>query len=98
VKREDLVLEESTRVALITMVAGEESPWHHHSSVTEHVVCVSGKITLKMVSTPASVILAPGEWHEIPPDVRHCLFNSEELASTYILVQRGAYDFVSSNS
>src|SRR5690554_2370610 len=42
-EREDLVLEESTRVALITLAAGEESPWHHHSAVTEQVVCVSGK-------------------------------------------------------
>src|SRR5690554_5032053 len=40
-EREDLVLEESTRVALITLAAGEESPWHHHSAVTEQVVCVS---------------------------------------------------------
>lgn len=87
-EREDLVLEESSRVALITLAAGEESPWHHHSAVTEQVVCVSGKITLKLAEASMPVILSSGQRHQILPGVKHSLSNSEGVASTYLLVQR----------
>ena len=97
-EREDLVLEESTRVALITLAAGEESPWHHHSAVTEQVVCVSGKITLKLAPSSMPVILSSGQRRQILPGVKHSLSNSERFASTYLLVQQGAYDFVPSSS
>ena len=97
-EREDLVLEESSRVALITLAAGEESPWHHHSAVTEQVVCVSGKITLNLAQASMPVILSSGQRHQILPGVKHSLSNSEGIASTYLLVQQGAYDFVPSSS
>ena len=92
-KREDLILEESTRVALITLDPGDVSPWHYHSSVRETVVCVSGKIMLEV----ASFVLASGEWREIGLGDKHSLSNPEAVPSIYLLVQRGIYDFVQTN-
>lgn len=97
-KREDLVLEEGVRVALITLGAREGSPRHHHSSVIDDVVCVSGRITLNLTPISAPVILVPGQRYESPPGLEHWLLNPEDVTSTYLLVQRGADDFVTSNS
>lgn len=97
-KREDLIAEENTRVALITLTAGEHSPWHHHSLVLENIICVTGRIRLKLESRPASVMLLPGQRHQISPGMVHSLSNPDEAVATYLLVQQGAYDFVQSKA
>jgi quercetin dioxygenase-like cupin family protein len=96
-EREDLVLEENSRVALISLAAGERSPSHYHSAAIEQVVCVRGKITLALTSSSSPVVLSPGQRLEILPGVKHSMANFEVTASTYLLVQQGQYDFVPSS-
>jgi quercetin dioxygenase-like cupin family protein len=93
-QRKDLILTDHARVAVIDLAAGEESPWHFHSAVTENVICLSGTIKLQYGQEGACVVLLPGERHEIPLGVGHSLVNMHGSESTYLLVQEGQYDFV----
>lgn len=93
-QRKDLIRTDQARVAVIDLAAGEESPWHFHSAVTEHVICLSGTIKLQYGQEGAYVVLSPGERHEIVRKVRHSLVNPGDSQSTYLLVQEGQYDFV----
>jgi quercetin dioxygenase-like cupin family protein len=93
-QRKDLIRTDLARVAIIDLSAGEESPWHFHSAVTENVVCLGGTIELQYGEEGARVVLSPGERHEIPRGVRHNLVNPGDGPSAYLLVQEGRYDFV----
>jgi len=96
-RRENLILTESARVASIDLEPGEESPWHHHTEVTEHVICLAGSIALHFGNRGESVVLTPGERYAIAPGVVHTLVNAGREQSTYLLVQKGSYDFVPGN-
>lgn len=91
-----MILDVRLRVALITLAPSEESPRHHHSSITEKVICVRGAVVLHVDQPDASVELGPGEWREVPPGMKHALSNPQSTPSTYLLVQQGNYDFVES--
>jgi len=65
--REDLVLTDNARVAEIALSSGEESPWHTHSELVEHVFCLSGKIEVQCLEPDAVVELCPGEKVGIQP-------------------------------
>lgn len=93
-ERSDLIFTDDARVAVIIMSAGEESPWHHHTHVAENIVCLSGNIVLQYGLQKTRVSLSPGQIHPIPPRVIHKLINSEEEPSSYLLIQKGNYDFV----
>lgn len=96
--REDLVLTDTVRVAEITLTCGEESPWHFHSEVVEHVFCLSGKIEVHCLEPEAAVELCPGQKVEVRPLRRHRIANYTDADSKYLLVQRGSYDFIHRDS
>lgn len=96
--REDLVLTDNARVAEITLASDEESPWHIHSEVVEHVFCLSGKIEVHCLEPSAAVELCAGEKIEIQPLRQHRVVNYDRSESKYLLVQRGAYDFIHRDS
>lgn len=93
-KRNDLVRTGDTRVAAIMLEGGEVSPVHRHTSVTEHVVCLSGQIRLHLGAQERFVVLSPGDRQEITPGVAHNLVNPGTTPAEYLLIQHGAYDFV----
>ena len=96
--REDLVLTDSSRVAEIVLSPGEESPWHIHSDVVEHVFCLSGKIEVHCLDPDDAVELCNGEKVEVQPLRQHRITNYTGSDSKYLLVQRGTYDFIHRDS
>ncbi len=93
-KREDLIDLENAKVASITLEPHERSAWHHHTELTEDVICLVGPIELELGDSERSIRLAPGVRHTILPGERHRLCNPERVSVTYMLIQRGPYDFV----
>jgi quercetin dioxygenase-like cupin family protein len=96
--REDLVLTDSARVAEIALSSGEESPWHTHSDIVEHVFCLAGKIEVHCLDPDAAVKLRAGEKLEIQPLRPHRITNYTGAESKYLLVQSGTYDFIHRDS
>ncbi|MCC6303116.1 MAG: cupin domain-containing protein [Gammaproteobacteria bacterium] len=92
--REDLIRRGDARVAAIALEAGEASPWHYHSRVTETVFGLQGEVRLETGAGTAAVTLLPGQRHTLAPGVVHRLSNPGGTKSVYLLVQNGHYDFV----
>ena len=97
-QREELITLNNARVASIELAIGEESQWHYHTELVENVVCLNGSIELQCSSPELLVRLNPGERKEIKPMRKHRLVNLGDTEATYLLVQSGNYDFVSTNS
>lgn len=96
-RREELIRSGDARVAAIELEAGEVSPWHYHSRVTETVFGLQGEVRLEEArgeAGTAAVSLFPGQRHELAPGVIHRLSNPGAAKSVYLLVQKGHYDFV----
>lgn len=93
-KREELIRTDDARVACIELEAGEVSPWHYHSGVTETVFGLRGAARLEVGVDGIIITLHPGQRHEVAPGVTHRLSNPGGTKSVYLLVQNGHYDFV----
>ena len=96
--RVDLIKTDEARVARICLAAGEISPAHFHSMVVEHIVCLRGEVGIQIDSSGDTKYLSPGQICEIAPQTRHHLVNPGDSESEILLVQKGAYDFVTVNS
>ena len=96
--REDLIFLDNARVASIVLEADEESPWHYHSELVEYVICLNGTIDLQTNEPKRSIKLQPAKHYKINPMQVHRLVNTGQNIATYLLVQNGNYDFISSNS
>ena len=96
--REDLISLDNAKVASITLVSKEESPWHYHTEVIENIICLSGGIRLETRNPEKNTNLKTGERYLINPKQEHRLVNTGNSDATYLLVQNGNYDFISSNS
>ncbi|SER02506.1 Cupin domain-containing protein [Amphritea atlantica] len=92
--RIDLIKMEGARVARISLAPGEISPNHYHTEVVENVVCLAGKLEIRFDDSSKTEVLVPGNIYEIKPEEPHFLINLCDSTSEYLLVQKGAYDFV----
>lgn len=71
---------------------GHASPpdFWYHSSETEWVVLLSGSAMLQFADMDEPVLLAPGDWMEIPARCRHRVAaTSEEEDSVWLAVHWG---------
>jgi len=93
-ERTDFIQTGSTRVASIQLGDNESSPWHRHTEVLERIVCLSGVIEVQCQNPVGCKVLDPGDMAEIAPQRPHRLVNPRSLASAYLLIQSGNYDFV----
>lgn len=92
--RTDFILTDNARVASIQMSANEASAWHYHTHVIERIVCLNGSIEVQVRNTETKYCLAPGEMATIEAQCDHRVVNASSEASTYLLIQNGAFDFV----
>lgn len=90
--REDLIALENARVASIELAPGEHTRWHHHSRLIENIFCLLGPIDVE--TDAGSQRLQTGERCQLNPLKRHRLINPNRHTSRYLLVQNGAYDFI----
>lgn len=80
----------------LTVVAGEEVPWHKHSQISDRCYGLDGVLLVESVDAqdqPLRVTLRPGQACDIPAGTRHRLTCAEGNSARYLLVQRGPYDF-----
>jgi quercetin dioxygenase-like cupin family protein len=96
-EREDLIMQTDARVAVIELASGKQSPWHHHSQLTETVFCLLGSIDVETADPATAFELQIGERCQLAPFVVHRLVNHHRAPARYLLVQNGPYDFIDSD-
>lgn len=95
-KREETLLQtENVRVRVMKLPPGDATPWHFHNEVTDHMVCLSGLIVVRLRQADAQIELQPGERCTVAVDQVHQVANpSPDEPASYLLVQGvGRYDF-----
>jgi len=92
---ETLLQTPDVRVRIMTLEKGDVVPWHTHTQVTDHTVCLEGEIEVHLRDPEESLTLTPGQVHEVSPQRPHTLINQCDTPARYLLIQGvGAYDFI----
>ncbi len=96
INRGDLILKTSdVLIRVLKLEQGSSTGWHHHSIVSDFVVCLSGEVAVETKNPEQSKVLLPGQRYRIEPMQVHCVKNTSAQASEYLLVQgTGSYDFI----
>lgn len=89
------------RVARLSLAPHGTIPWHRHSEIADHFVCLSGRIEVATHGEGQGqppikrdrVELAPGEEFEAPPGTPHRVRNLGPEVARFMVVQGvGTYD------
>jgi quercetin dioxygenase-like cupin family protein len=81
-------------VRINTLCAGQATPWHFHSTVTDDVFCLEGELEVACRGPDEVSRLRPGERARVDARRVHRLVNRTKGPLRYLLVQAtGAYDF-----
>ena len=82
------------RVQVLTLAAGECVPWHYHSEVTDHMVCLEGPMVVETRAPRAVHRLGPGERCTVPAKTAHYVHGENGGPCQFLIVQGvGVYDF-----
>jgi len=92
---EVLIQTDNVRVRVMKLPPGETTPWHFHQQVTDHMICLSGLIEVRLRREEAVYVLQPGQRCTVEVRCVHQVANaSTEEAASYLLIQGvGRYDF-----
>jgi mannose-6-phosphate isomerase-like protein (cupin superfamily) len=84
------------RARIMHLSLNDCTPFHHHTEITDHMVCLFGRITIEMRDPPESVTLNPGGFCTIARGRSHRVMNADNRNdSRYFLLQGiGRYDFI----
>ena len=97
IKKQDefLIQTDTVRVRVMDLQPGESTPWHFHREVTDHMVCLSGVIEVRLQLDAAVYVLSPGQRCMVPVLQEHQVANaSASENASYLLIQGvGRYDF-----
>jgi len=96
VTHEDVLIQtENVRVRVMELLPGEATRWHFHQEITDHMVCLSGQIEVRLRQQDAVHVLQPGQRCVVEIRCVHQVANaSTEEAASYLLIQGvGRYDF-----
>jgi quercetin dioxygenase-like cupin family protein len=82
------------RVQVLTLAAGQCVPWHYHSEVSDHMVCLEGPMVVETRAPRAAHRLMPGERCTVPPKTAHYVHGENDGPCRFMIVQGvGVYDF-----
>ncbi len=92
----DVILKTSdVLIRVLKLEVGSSTGWHHHSVVSDFVVCLNGAVAVETKNPEQTKDLLPGQRYRIEPMQAHCVKNTAAQASEYLLVQGiGSYDFI----
>lgn len=82
------------RVRVVHLASREESPWHRHTDLFEHVVALSPGLWLEQAEPQVRTELCPGAVVGVDARRPHRLVNAGSTPAAYLLIQKGTYDFV----
>ena len=82
-------------VRVNTLPAGQGTPWHYHSVVTDDIFCLEDPVEVGLRGPDETLSLRPGQRVRIAPGRVHRVVNRGDRPLRYLLVQAtGKYDFV----
>ena len=91
--RETVMEGADMRVSVLTLDAGQSIPWHYHSEITDHFVCLEGTLVVEIRVPAQSVELAVGERCKVGPKRAHYVHGKDHAPATFLIVQGvGVYD------
>ena len=92
---EVIIQTDNVRVRVMNLLAGEATPWHFHQEVTDHMICLSGLVEVRLRQDEVVYVLQPGQRCMVDVHRVHQVANpSTEEAASYLLIQGvGGYDF-----
>lgn len=83
------------RVQVLTLVAGQRVPWHHHSEITDSFVCLEGMTVVETRTPRETHQLKPGQRCAVGPNTAHTVHGIDDGPCKFMLIQGvGTYDFM----
>jgi quercetin dioxygenase-like cupin family protein len=82
------------RMVVLTLAAGQEVPWHWHSNVSDHMICLEGPMVVEMRAPREQIELDAGERCTVPMRRAHRVSGKAGGRCKFAILQGvGAYDF-----
>ena len=82
------------RVVRLTLRPGEYIPWHWHSKVGDHIICVQGELEVETRAPKSVRRLSPGDESLVDAKVAHIVRNAIDGTSQFLVIQGiGEYDY-----
>ncbi|MGO8916189.1 MAG: cupin domain-containing protein [Stellaceae bacterium] len=82
------------RMVVLTLAPGQEVPWHWHSAVTDHMICLEGPMVVEMRAPRERFELLPGGRCTVPARRAHRVSGKAGGACKFAILQGvGTYDF-----
>jgi quercetin dioxygenase-like cupin family protein len=82
------------RMVVLTLAAGEEVPWHWHSNVADHIICLEGPMVVETRAPRERFELMPGGRCTVPARRAHHVSGRDGGRCKFAIVQGiGTYDF-----
>jgi quercetin dioxygenase-like cupin family protein len=83
------------RVQVLTLGPGQCVPWHYHTEITDHMVCLEGPMVVETRAPRRDYRLAAGQRCTVPPKTAHYVHGDKDGPCKFLIVQGvGIYDFV----
>jgi len=82
------------RMVVLTLATGQEVPWHWHSNVSDHMICLVGPMTVEMRAPRETIELHAGERCTVPARRAHRVSGKAGGPCKFAILQGiGTYDF-----
>ena len=97
-RRETLAEAPGLRVRLLTLLEGQNVPWHYHNNITDTFFCRRGPMHILTRSPDASHRLNAGDMLAVNPGTPHFVEASSAASCDFMIIQGvGEYDYVPVN-
>jgi quercetin dioxygenase-like cupin family protein len=82
------------RMVVLTLAPGQEVPWHWHSNVVDHFICLEGPMVVETRAPRETFELMAGQRCAVPARRAHHVSGKGGGACKFALLQGiGRYDF-----
>jgi mannose-6-phosphate isomerase-like protein (cupin superfamily) len=82
------------RITELQISPTQAVPWHAHNHVEETFYVVEGSVRLSLRDPAEEVSLGPGGTLSIGPRRPHRVANAGATSATFLVIQRGEYDYI----
>jgi quercetin dioxygenase-like cupin family protein len=94
-RRETLAEVPGMRVRLLTLLEGQNVPWHYHNHITDTFFCRRGPMHILTRLPQASHTLVDGDMLAVNPGTLHYVEASTAAGCEFMIIQGvGKYDYV----
>jgi quercetin dioxygenase-like cupin family protein len=92
--REVVAATPDLRMVVLTLAAGQEVPWHWHSAVSDHFICLEGPMVVETRAPQELFDLTPGQRCTVPARRAHHVSGKNGGPCKFAILQGvGTYDF-----